>query len=484
MKVLFYGGKSHGRHSMNVIAELLKKGHDVEVLRVTEKEINGVFKSNLSFFKGTNEILINRNSTLTIENDHAGKRNLNVTQLQEGQVFDEVKLQWKPDVPAIMGQILIYRQGKLFYEKNPLDDDYLIKRYSDQGIKKVLETIEKSRIKIDVDKVIDYISGLTSEIIVGDLKLGNLQKYSHTAFREMAKSLPHDPRISDIIKKGAIDLVYTTGLCFGDSFDDALLRAAHQSNIHTVYEIFSWDNLTTKASILTEPDAYFVWNARQVFELRTFHEVQNKVLIAGASRFENLDQKVLYDNAKKNQSLTVLYVGSSPLGNANDFEMFKKLVAISKSKLEQNIVFIYRIHKDLERIWGKSRIEMEQLSTDFLIQESSIAFIDAIYSADLIFAVNTSGIFEVALHNKRVYRPSFVTGPESYSNYHHEYVDNLCVNVATSDKFIQILSMHLEIHQMGSNVYPYLLDFISPHGTRRRPSEFIVDFIEELQEDD
>jgi hypothetical protein len=469
---------------MNVIAELLKKGHDVEVLRVTEKEINGVFSSNLTFFKGTNEILINRNSTLTIKSEHAGKRDLNVTQLQEGQVFDEVKLQWTPDLPAIMGQILIYKQGKLFYEKNPLDDDFLFKRYSDQGMKKILETIERSRIEVDVDKVKDYISGLTSEIIIGDLKLGSLQKYSHIDFREMAKSLPHDTRISDVIEEGAIDLVYTTGLCFGDSFDDALIRASRQSNIQTVYEIFSWDNLTTKASILTEPDAYFVWNARQVFELRNFHEIQNRILIAGASRFENLDQKVLYDNAKKNHSLSVLYVGSSPLGNTNDFEMFKNLVALSKSKLEGNIVFTYRIHKDLERIWGKSRIELEQSSIDFLIQESSVAFIDAIYSADLIFAVNTSGIFEVALHNKRVYRPSFVTGAESYSNYHHEYVNNLCVNVATSEKFIQIMILHLEIHQMGLNVHPYLLDFISPHGTKRKPSEFIVDFIEELLEDD
>jgi len=360
----------------------------------------------------------------------------------------------------------------------------LLKRYSDQGMKKVLETIEKSRIEVDVDKVKDYISGLTSEIIIGDLKLEKLQKYSHTDFREAAKSLPHDTRISDMIEEGGIDLVYTTGLCFGDSFDDALLRASHQSNIQTVYEIFSWDNLTTKASILTEPNAYFVWNARQVFELRTFHEIQNRIFIAGASRFENLDLKVLYDNVKKENILTVLYVGSSPLGNANDFEMFKKLVAISKSTLRQNVVFIYRIHKDLERIWGKSRIELEQLSTDFLIQESDISFIDAIYSADLIFAVNTSGIFEIALHDKRVYRPTFLRGGVSYANYHHEYVDDLCVDVSTSEKFIQILNLHLQIHQIGLNVHPHLLNFISPHGTKRRSSELIVDFIEELYENE
>lgn len=485
MKILFYGGKSHGRHSMNVIAEMLKRGHDVIVLKIDSKRNVGE-EVDLKVFKGTNEHIVIDGRTVRIESMLPDSREIWVCNLKEDQKFTEISIRWVPNVTGLLLQMLISRAGRLFYEENLREDSFLKDRnllVSKNEIKGLMESVG---ITNSEDSFIQFVTGQINSLKIENFESQELSVIddSHQAQRLAAGLLPVDAQITQLFQDLGIDCVYTTRNCFGELFEECLTRGAKDSKLKTFYEIFSWDNLTTKSTILTEPDAYFVWNQTQLFELRAYHKAQAEIYVTGASRFENLYSSSKFSATKIPTSLSILWIGSSPLGCSDDFAIFERLVNFLEHSAPYSIQLIYRLHKDLEKEWGDEPPASSYESTSFQIQNSESDFLKALSSADLIFAVNTSAVFEAAVLGKSVYRPSFLMGNERNNrNFHENYMRRMTVDIHSKIDCERIVGEQVQGKMSKANSMRKILDFVAPNGTSRRPSEITLDWIEYIVED-
>ena len=486
MRILFYGGKSHGRHSMNTIAEMLKRGHDVFVLKIQTKSENSPTKVDLTSFKGTNEYLEIDGRTAKIVSLLPGSREIWVCNLRENQKFQEIRIAWTPNVTGLLLQLLLFRAGKLFYEEQLLDSTFLRDRNLLESEKKILNLIELLGLQDSRNLILEFARGQSNFLKL----LGNesqellLNDNSIEALRIASKLQLTDERIKQFLKQLSIESVYTTRNCFGDLFEECLTRTAKDLEMQTFYEVFSWDNLTTKSSILTEPDTYFVWNQTQLFELRSFHRAKSDICITGASRFENLFSAAKVSSAISSSELSILFIGSSPLGCPDDFEVFKRLNDFLKKSMPFPFDLTYRMHKDLERTWELRGNAVLYNSNEFQVQSSESDFLRALSSSDLVFAINTSAVFEVAAQGKSVFRPSFLMDQNQVrQNYHGEYMNKLIRQIDSEIDCVTEVIQHARNKLKTIDSFTRIYDFISPHGSMRRPSEITLDWIESIGEE-
>lgn len=272
------------------------------------------------------------------------------------------------------------------------------------------------------------------------------------------------------IKKLNLDVLIDTNLVFQETLDSELISACKKIEVPTIYSVFSWDNLTTKASFAIEPDNYFVWNEFQKKELLEFHEATNSIEMVGASRFDTFGSTTYLN--KRFNCIRILWLGSSRLGEPDDLKYFENLLEILTEIVDQeNIstaVFLdYRMHfeyrNDDEVTVKINNLQQKYAKITMLLSGKETDLVSAINQSHLLFAMNTSAILEAALLGKEVIRMAKSTPPpEQEQSSHWKHIAKLCTILSVEHVTEEIKRLDTSMTRKREN-WVELLKFIRPN---------------------
>ena len=228
-----------------------------------------------------------------------------------------------------------------------------------------------------------------------------------------------------ILEKEKPDLVFCTNQRPVNSI--APLTAAQDLGISTITFIFSWDNLP-KATMVVEPDHYFVWSEYMKNEILTFHPHINaeQVFITGSPQFEphyDLSLRQSREEFFKEQDLNsskkyICFSGDDVTTSPNDPQYLNDLaVAVKKlNSKRQNLGIIFRrcpvdfsdrydeILKKYSNLivpiapkWKKAG---EQWNTVFPTKEDLKLQINTIQHSEAVVNLASSMVFDFAVFGK------------------------------------------------------------------------------------
>ncbi len=103
----------------------------------------------------------------------------------------------------------------------------------------------------------------------------------------LERVVPRNPGVDAFITARSPDLVLITPLLALGSAEMDYLDAARALGRPTIFCVWSWDNLSSKARLRTLPEAVMVWNETQKREAVTLHAVPaRRVVVTGAQSFD------------------------------------------------------------------------------------------------------------------------------------------------------------------------------------------------------
>jgi hypothetical protein len=112
-------------------------------------------------------------------------------------------------------------------------------------------------------------------------------RVGHT-LRALEAALPAPEALRAFIAEHSPDVVVVSPLVGLGSAQGDYVRAAHALGIPAVLAVASWDNLTNKGRLREVPDLTVVWNAAQVEEAVTLHDLpRERVVATGAHAFDH-----------------------------------------------------------------------------------------------------------------------------------------------------------------------------------------------------
>lgn len=116
---------------------------------------------------------------------------------------------------------------------------------------------------------------------------GFVRKLLRALLLTLERAVPRSQAVDEYMAVRAPDLVLLTPLLALGSAEMDYLDAARALGFRTVYCVWSWDNLSSKALLRTLPDAVMVWNDCQKQEAITLHGVPAKrIVVTGAQSFD------------------------------------------------------------------------------------------------------------------------------------------------------------------------------------------------------
>lgn len=232
----------------------------------------------------------------------------------------------------------------------------------------------------------------------------------------------------EIMEKINPDYVIVTPLVNIASREIDLVKAAKLKKIPTLLATASWDNLTNKRKILTQPDNVAVWNQAMADEARTLHGVpSHKIWITGAAPFDGwFNQQPSRDKETFCSLLQfdiekpiIVYLCSSySIAGESENDIIRQwsnaLISSSDEKLMHANVLIrphpmalkcwhelmLQENHSIGKIWGTKiwPLNVKHPTT----KQSRADFFDTLYYADAIVGLNTSAMIEAAILGKPV----------------------------------------------------------------------------------
>lgn len=341
---------------------------------------------------------------------------------KNGKLYS-VNFSWFPDKNTELIEKLRLLATDEFYSGMKLKNDFLMNR----ARKRQLTLINKySKRKYTISEDIDDSSIHIAELMEKLNKIKSRRDRMH-CIRDVAATIPPDNRIINLLLQLNIESVIVTILVFQESFEQILIASAKHLRIENYYQVFSWDNLSSKATFVIEPDNYLVWNDFQVKELHTKHFVKNTISVTGASRFESLWKNDFIGESK------FLYLASSTLGDKDDLKVLIRIIRRISELSKQaklRVDFHYREHgkdESIRKAIQKLAKEYNHENFNLNLQTRRVNLITAIMESEVVFAQNTSAIIESVMLGKVPHR--FVTksiGGRS-DGIHQKYMEKLTI---------------------------------------------------------
>jgi hypothetical protein len=101
------------------------------------------------------------------------------------------------------------------------------------------------------------------------------------------RAIPIDPRVISVLRGLQPDLVIVSPLVDAASAQVDWIKGARRLGIPSAVAVASWDNLTNKGLMRSQPDRVFVWNDIQREEAERYHAVaQERCVATGAPVFD------------------------------------------------------------------------------------------------------------------------------------------------------------------------------------------------------
>lgn len=465
MKIAIYGAHTRIRYSIPLITELMRDGHHVIILKtkssmtLSERGIHKIrkifflHKKELHQLKTKNQKVRLRKKTLTLTSSEGG-----VDKFKTKAKMYMAGLDYKPNLnSAVIEGIRTIISSKVY--KKMSDNNFLLERMLKRSNSRSTKRIKFERGGgSSIDSLDAFIKH--NQIDINSASIHDM--------RTLAYKVKPNRSLIRQIKKLNLDVLIDTNLVFQEILDSELMSACKMIKVPTIYSVFSWDNLTTKASFAIEPDNYFVWNEFQKRELLEFHEVKNSVEIVGASRFDTFGTTASLN--ERFNSIRIMWLGSSRLGEPDDLKHFEKLLEtlseiVTEEKISTGIIVDYRMHfeyrNDEELINKINFLRQKYEEICVLLSGKDTDLVSAINESHLLFGMNTSAILEARLLGKEVIRMETSVIPEQEKSSHWKHIAKLCLTFSIEHVTEEIKRLDTKIIGRRTS-WIELLKFIRP----------------------
>lgn len=336
------------------------------------------------------------------------------------------------------------------------------------------------------------------------LKTAFIQK----TLRFIEKKIPVAPEIKQHVKHHSPDIVIALPLISGDSREGEYIQAAAALGIPTVYSMFSWDNISSKATFHAHPDFHIVWNKPLAEELVRLHSIRReRVFITGAPRFDRLigngaqyilprDEfcRIAGINPEKKY---ILYVGSTYLLDKNVSKLLSEDVLVREiaDALDENpqtveVHILVRPHPVNVGIIpalqesGRKNISVYPSPGELPdTEEKRQMFYNSIYHSIAVVGVNTTAFLEASALDKPCI--TIVTKEfgetQQLPHFHHLADGDFLETANGAMEAAEIVGRIIErVDARSSQRHAFVKNFLKPLEPGKSSAETYADLLERL----
>ena len=323
--------------------------------------------------------------------------------------------------------------------------------------------------------------------------------------RDLERAIPSSGRIDAYVRDVAPDVVLVTPLVDVASNQAEYLKSATALGIPCAACISSWDNLTNKGVIRSDPDAVLVWNDAQRREAVELHGMpEERVIATGGPKFDDwfvrrpsltraeFAKRIGLENAGE----FVLYVCSSHFIAPNEADFVKRwLTALRASSDERvrDLAVVVRPHPENAAAWRGA--DLSQFGSVVVYppggarvadDEARADFFHSLCHAVAVVGINTSALIDAAIVDTAVYTvldDDFRGAQEGTLHFHHLLHENGGVlRVAGDlDEHVRQLADDLaepDLHREQRR--RFVQSFVRPHGLDVPTAPILADAVERI----
>jgi hypothetical protein len=295
------------------------------------------------------------------------------------------------------------------------------------------------------------------------------------ALRDLEQRIPPTPELEAAVDALGVDAVFLVSRCVLGGTDTEVLKVARRLGLPSIMLVWSWDNLSSKATLNEHPDLLIVWNELQVWEAVEFHGVSSeRVLALGAANFDRFFAEIHEARPEPAETPVVVYLGSSPKVVPNEPAVFARWLAAVRANPDlrlQNARIVVRPHPASRRWKGWTPPPGVELSVpDAKVETPTLARL--LTRADAVVALNTSAELEAAIAGKPVLTfrvGDAARGQEGSLHFHYllEEHGGFVRDSATLDEHVERLSAVLRGEYDPEPMRRFVSTFIRPRGLDR-----------------
>jgi hypothetical protein len=299
------------------------------------------------------------------------------------------------------------------------------------------------------------------------------------AFRDVERLIPPPPALTEAVGRLDVDGVLLISRCLLGGNDPDVLKAARQAGLPSVMLVWSWDNLSSKATLHEHPDRLLVWNDLQAREAVEQHGVASeRVTVVGAANFDRFFEEVRENDGQRTPSAdgeqaTLLYLGSSPKVASREsviFERWLGAIRASDDPALREARVVLRPHPAAVRKWvGWTAPDDGVVVVDPGAKTEPAKLSRLLQEADAVVALNTSAEIEAAIAGQPVltFRAgSDARGQEGSAHFPYllEANGGFVLDAATLDEHVSRLESVLRGDYDPERVPEFLERFVRPAG--------------------
>ena len=323
--------------------------------------------------------------------------------------------------------------------------------------------------------------------------------------RMIEGAIPLDPFIVKFLKSNRPDVFLITPLIDLRAKQLDWLKCAKSLGIKSGLCVASWDNLSNKSLIQTEPDVVFVWNEIQQREAVELHHIPaSKVIVTGAQCYDRLFAHQPSTSKEEFRSKVglgeegdyLLYLCSSRFIAPQEVDFITKWILRLKSSEDSvlnKIGVLVRPHPQNATQWRDIDLSdygnvavYPRKGANPIGGNSFDDFFDSMYHSVATVGINTSAMIESGILNKPVFTilsPQFRNTQNGTLHFNH-LVEGGLLNVSSSlDEHIEQLGQVLagrEAYQ--TRIRHFIKSFVRPHGLEVECTPIFVEAVENLNQ--
>ena len=283
------------------------------------------------------------------------------------------------------------------------------------------------------------------------------------------------------------------------------LKCAKSLGIKSGLCVASWDNLSSKSLVQTEPDAVMVWNEIQKQEAVELHHIPaSKVFVTGAQCYDRLfahqpstsKKEFLNKVALSEEGDYLLYLCSSKFIVPNEVDFIKKWIlqlrGLEDSTLNK-IGVLVRPHPQNAAQWRDINLSdfgnvavYPPEGANPIRGNTFDDYFDSIYHSVATVGINTSAMIESGILNKPVFTilsSQFRNTQKGTLHFHH-LVEGGLLNVSNSlDEHIERLAQILASRRAyQTRIRKFIQSFVRPLGLEVECTPIFVEAVENIRQ--
>ena len=322
--------------------------------------------------------------------------------------------------------------------------------------------------------------------------------------RSIDRALPPPREVTDAFDRLQPDLLLLTPLLYFGSHQVDYVRAARRRGVPSTVGIGSWDHLTTKGLLHEIPDRVIVWNEAQRDEAVALHGVAAaQVTVTGAQAYDHwfamtpstdrqaFCAKVGLDPGRP----LLLYLCSSPFIAPDEVSFVRRWIAAIRGSGDDRLHrlgLLVRPHPQNARQWHDVELSAE-FENVALYPKAGVNpidgaargdYFDAMYHADAVVGVNTSGMIESGIVGRPVFTvqaDEFAATQDGTLHFHHLRRGGLLHLAGSLEEHVgQLSQVAADPAAARQRTQDFVRSFVRPHGLDQAATPRVVDDLEAL----